>query len=649
MNKLKYPHLFSSITLAGTVFRNRIFASPTGSTHLTSQNFPIPETNAYYERKAIGGAASVCVGDAVVDSVHGRFNNGHIALDNPASYPALNNLSDAISRHGAVASIELSHSGSHAHTSAAAGNRIFGPMAYTTTAGYPVEAMDDEKIAEIIGQYARAALWAKRCGFGMVTVHGGHGWLITEFMSPLTNRRTDKWGGTVENRCRFAVEICKAIRRAVGPSFPIEMRISGSECHPAGYDIDEGVAIAKQLDGHLDLIHVSAGSHEIWDVFTVTHPDMFLPDGVNVKYAAEIRKHVKTAVATVGALADPDLMEEIIASGQADVVEVARGLIADPDLPLKARTGREKEINTCLRCLTCFSSLMTRGQFICAVNPVIGHETENKWQIQAAAKKKVLVAGGGVGGMQAAITAAHRGHEVTLCEKTDRLGGILKCEDQVPFKKRLAEYLERQASWVYKAGVHVMLNTTVTPELAEGMAPDVIIASLGSLPIVPDIPGADAPNVFSAEEIYYKPEKAGRRVVVIGGGLAGAELAIYLHSLGREVSVVEMAPELGDGGNRLQGHAVRLELNRRGTSVYLSVKALAITDEGLVGEGKEGKRLYKADTVIFAVGQKPLRAEAEALRTMAPEFYQIGDCLTPKNIVEATRLAYNVARDIGRF
>ena len=649
MNNLKYPHLFTPITLAGTLFRNRIFASPTGTAYMTSRHYPIQETNAYYERKAIGGAASVCVGDAVVCSKHGRFNNGHIALDDPGSLSALSRLSDSITRHGAVAAIELSHSGSHAHTSAREGNQLYGPMEYITEAGYRVEAMNEQKIYEIVEQFAKAAQWAKQCGFGMVTIHGGHGWLITEFMSPISNKRTDKWGGTPENRCRFAVEICKAVRRAVGPNYPIEMRISGSECHPAGYDIEEGIAIAKQLDGHLDLIHVSAGSHEVWDVFTVTHPDMFLPDGANVKYAAEIKKHVKTAVATVGALADPELMEEIIATGKADVVEVARGLISDPDLPLKARTGREKEINKCMRCLSCFSNHITKGQFICAINPIIGREIEDKWTIQPAKKKKILIAGGGIAGMQAAITAAQRGHDVILCEKTEKLGGVLNCEHDVPFKKPLSEYLERQAHSVKHAGVEVRMNTEVTPELVEVLAPDVLIASLGSRAIVPEIPGIKGANVFSSEDIYYDPNLAGQRVVILGGGLVGTELAIYLAGMGREVQIVEMASTLGDGGNMLQGLAIRLDLARKNVKVHLSVTAREINEKGLIGEGADGTMLYEADTVIYAAGQLPLREEAEALRYAAPEFHQIGDCLTPKNIAAATQLAYNIARNIGRF
>jgi 2,4-dienoyl-CoA reductase-like NADH-dependent reductase (Old Yellow Enzyme family)/thioredoxin reductase len=650
MNQFKFPQLFAPITIGTTVFRNRIFGSPTGPSNLSSHFLPSPETCAYYERKALGGAASVCVGDCSVDSVHGRTGSSKLALDQQATPAGFGKLAEAISRHGAVASIELQHGGSHSFGSFMDGNTVYGPVEYTDEAGRHVLPMTEEIIEMTINKFAEAAAFAKRCGFGMVTIHGGHGWLISQFVSPISNTRTDRWGGSVENRCRLPIAICEAVRKAVGPGFPIEIRMSGSECHPGGYDIDEGVAIAKQLDGHVDIIHVSAGSHEVWDVFTVTHPSMFLADGANVRFAAEIKKHVKKSyVATVGALAVPEQLEEIIASGKADIVELARGLIADPDLPLKARTGQEDDINTCMRCLACFSNLIQKGQFLCAINPVIGHETEDPWQLKPARKKKVLVAGGGIAGMQAALTAYERGHEVILCEKTGSLGGALRCEDSVPFKKHLAEYLERQARFVGRAAIDVRLDTPVTQALAEELRPDVIIAALGARPVVPKIKGIDGANVRGAEEIYYEPEKAGKKVAILGGGLVGCELGIHLAGLGRDVTILEMLPELNDGGNMLQGLSIRLELTRLDIKTHLSTKALEITDKGVVGEGPDGTKLYEADTVIYAIGQKPLREEADTLRFCAPEFYQIGDCLTPKNIAEATKAAYNIGRDIGRI
>ena len=249
------------------------------------------------------------------------------------------------------------------------------------------------------------------------------------------------------------MSVCDAVRRAVGPGFPIEVRISGSECYEGGYDVEEGVAFARQLEGHCDLIHVSAGSHEVREVFTRTHPDMYHGESPNLCFAAEIKKAVSVPVATVGAHGnEPAFLEEIIASGKADVIEMARSLLADPDLPLKLRTGREDEIRPCLRCLYCFSSELTCGEPYCAVNPESGREIDMKYAPPAAvARKKVLVAGGGVGGMEAALECARRGHQVILCEKGSVLGGGIRCEERVPFKKYVGVYLDRQAAAIRAA------------------------------------------------------------------------------------------------------------------------------------------------------------------------------------------------------
>jgi NADPH-dependent 2,4-dienoyl-CoA reductase/sulfur reductase-like enzyme len=407
--------------------------------------------------------------------------------------------------------------------------------------------------------------------------------------------------------------------------------------------------IAKTLDEKVDLIHVSAGSHEDPRVFTVTHPSMFLKDGVNVKYAAEIKKHVTHAkIATVGALADPAQLEEIIASGKADVVELARGLISDPDLPHKARTGREDERIGCMRCFVCFSGLMTKGHIVCALNPETGNEAEMKFAQPVREKKTVLVAGGGVAGVQAALTASERGHQVILCEKTDRLGGVLLCEEKVPFKKHLHEYLERQARMLSRSNVSIRLNTEVTPALAESLNPDVLIAALGARPAPLPILQTGGPEMLFAQEVYREPEKAGKLVVILGGGLAGSELAVFLGDLGHEVTLLEQLPRLNAGGNILQGQSIGIELQRLGVRLAFQTKALERNADGVIGERVGVRTHYLADTVICAAGVTPLREEANALRFCAPAFYQIGDCLSPKNIAEATRTAYFTAINIGR-
>ncbi len=639
---MKYPHLFEPLKLGNTLFRNRIFASPQGFYNVGKDCFPNADTAAYYERKAMGGFASVSVGDCIVDEERGKHYGFLFRLEDPDSRPGFSALACSVARHGCVASCELSHAGMYAHASHDKGFPLYGPVEMDNQYGHVLQ-MDEAEIERVLEQYAKCAARAKQAGFGMITVHGGHGWLLAQFMSSKVNNRTDKWGGSLENRMRLPLAVVEAIRKAVGPKFPIEFRMSGSECNSVGYDIDEGVELAKALDGKVDLIHVSAGNHEVLESMCITHPSMFLEDGCNARFAAEIKKHVSSPVATVGAFTDPAHMEEIIASGVADVVQLGRQSLADPDFPLKARTGREDEINKCLRCNTCFAGNGRHQILQCAINPEIGRELLVRMTPPPVAKKKVLVVGGGPGGMQAAITAAKRGHEVILCEKTDKLGGVLLCEDQVPFKKNLAKYLERQALLTERAGVEIRLNTCVDHAYAESVGADVVIAAIGARPTVPPIKGIELAKC--AEDVYAEPEKTGQRVVILGAGLVGIELGLFLAGMGREVTVLEAqsGPNV-DPGN-MHTLAIMQEMPKRGMSMHMNVRVDEISPEG----ARAGDTLYAADTVIYATGQRPLWDEAIALRDCAPEFYQLGDCLDPRNIFSATQEAFTIARDIGRI
>ncbi|SDD54938.1 NADH oxidase [Sporomusa acidovorans DSM 3132] len=672
MNELKYKHLYEPIQLGKVLFRNRIFASPQDYPGLTDDRFLTEEATYFYERKAVGGFASVCVGDMMVDYKTGRSHLFQMRGNDILGKANLTRTSTAIKRHGAVAAIELVHAGQNANLDLMPDNNgfVYGLVDGMRPDGVEIQAMNDEQIEDLIMAYSDAAAFARQCGFGMITLHGGHGWQIAQFISPRDNKRRDKWGGSIENRMRFPLTVIEAIRKRIGNTVPIEFRMSGTECLPDGYEIDEGVKIAQALDSKVDLIHVSVGHHEIDAAAMVTHPPMFLPDGCNVKYAAEIKKYIKTPVATVGALTNPEMMEEIIASGQADIVALGRQSLADPDLPIKARIGLETEINPCLRCFNCFSNSTVGGVFYCAVNPEIGREQASMTEMPPRHKKTVLVAGGGVGGMQAALTAAKRGHKVILCEKTDKLGGALLCEEKVPFKSNLAIYLKHQVAKVARAPIEVHLNTEVTPEVARSFQPDVIIAALGARPMVPSIKGIAGENVAGAEEVYYHPEIAGNNAVIMGGGLVGLELGIFLAQTGHRITIVEMAtgtiatpPAANGTSGRMSGimdmslghplvHGVALmeQLKKLPNMlIYVSTKAVEITATGLIIEDSDGIRTITADTVIYAIGQKPLREEADALAGCAPEFYQLGDCVTPKNIYEATSVAYQIATDIGRF
>ncbi len=672
MSNLKFPHLFEPIKVRNTLFKNRIFSAPQDYPGLTGDRFLTEEGSYFYERKALGGFASVCVGDVIVDSDEGRSHPFQMRGNDFLGKVSLTRTSTGINRHGAVSAVELCHAGQNANINLMPDFKgyVEGVVDGIREDGIEIRGMNEEQIEKLIMKYVEAAKFARQCGFGMITLHAGHGWQMSQFISARDNKRTDRWGGSIENRMRFPLSVIDGIRKAIGPSVPIEVRISATEWLPDGYEIDEGIEIAKLLDGNADIIHVSVGHHEIDSATMRTHPSMFLDDGCNVPFATEIKKHVKTPVSTVGALTDPEMMEELIASGKVDIVNLGRQTLADPDLPIKSRLGMEEEINPCLRCFNCFSNSTVGGVFYCASNPEIGREQAVMTEVPPKNKKRVLIAGGGIGGMQAAITAADRGHEVILCEKSDKLGGALLCEEKIPFKGNLSKYLKRQAKKVYNRLVDVRLNTEVNYDFAKSLSPDVIIAALGARPMIPKIKGIEDEKVLGAEEVYYNPEKVGKTAVIMGGGLVGLELGAFLAHQGKDITIVEMAPmtiasppPVEGTSNRMSGimdmplgfplvHGVALReefSNMEKVSILTSTKALEVNKEGLVVEKDGEKQTLEAETIIYAIGQKPLMDEALNLKDAAPEFYQLGDCLAPKNIYEATSVAYQIATDLGRF
>ena len=679
MSNRYYPHLFEPITLAKKQFKHRIFASPQDTPELGEENTLTLEATAFYENKARGGFASVCIGDCIVDSEWGHNHRFKLRGDTTKAKIGLSRTAAAITRHGAVANVELGHCGKHSFVMAEREGFTYGPIDEFIN-GIEVRAMTEEVIEAIIAKYALMAAYVKQCGFGMINIHAGHGWLLTQFMEPSNNRK-DQWGGSLENRMRFPLAVVDAVRKSVGPAFPIEFRMSADELIKNGYHLDEGIEFAKMLDGKVNLINVSVGHHEDDSAVCITHPSMFLEDGCNVKYAAEIKKHVKTPIECVGALTDVEQMEEIIASGQADVIQLGRQSLADPELPNKAMTGHADDITRCMRCVTCFHTSTVNGIHRCAVNPMLGKEMERFYLPKANVKKKILIAGGGIGGMQAAITAIEQGHEVVLLEKKDRLGGVLRCEKDIPFKQRLDDYINLQEKRVLRSGAEVHLNTEATPETVAEFKPDVIISALGSTPMVPRfLKGFDKENVMGAMDAYYHPDQVGKSAVIIGGGLVGAELGIYLADThGVDVTIVEMLDHIAGtptpckngtlpkmeekttggrmneliifkGDNIVHGNAIHEKMKTLpNLRCYASTSAVEIDDKGLVvKDAVNGQYLIEADSVIYAMGQIPLTDQAYALRDCAKEFYAIGDCTAPRNILAATQEAEQIVIDLGR-
>lgn len=655
-----FPHLFSPLKVKKTVFKNRIFAGPTGLKELTDHWHLVTKNIDYLKRRAQGGAASVCLGDVQVDVTGDISWNPKVRAWDKENEPGFYDMAGAIRSQGAHASMELVHAGMHFHEA----DRInYGPSdmidEFDQGDGYGIRrhkiiAMPREIIDQVVDSYGKAALRAKHCGFTSVLLHAGHGWLPAQFLSPVLNHREDEFGGSLENRARFTMMVVDKIREYCGPNFIIEARISWKEGMYDGYQLEDSIRFCEMLEEHgVDMIQVSCGSLHFHDSTILSCPSWFdVEEGHNLKAAEEIKKHVKIPVGTVGAVTDPGLADKWIEEGKVDYIIMARALLADPDFPKKAMHGNVEDIRPCLRCLSC----MTGGYFNlpihCSVNPQIGRDSDYKFAPLPTEKKRVLIAGGGPAGMEAAITASRRGHEVILCEKDSALGGLLQVVEKESFKKRIGMYKEYLEYELGKSAVDIRLNTVVTPELVKELRPDVLIAAVGGHPIIPPIKGIE--KAVQIVDYYRDESEVGENVLVLGGGFAGVECAIGLALAGKKSTIIEMSDALASGPNTpypgtgaMQIDTLWTNVKKNNVQVMLNTKCVEITDEGMICEDKDGNRIeLKADKVIAATGIAPNEATVDELRETVIDFEWIGDCNQPGLIRTAVRDGYDAALNL---
>lgn len=565
-----------------------------------SGDVPFYTREAYemYNSIAKGGAGIVTLGEAGVHSLTDHAHPTMPHLDDETLLPSLIQTVDTVHKWGALASIELTHSGCRAKGAfLAEGGYVIGPSPMEANLyGDKVIEMDEDMMDMIADAYAQAAYMAEFAGCDIVNIHGGHGWLISQFLSDLNNHRTDKYGGSIENKARFPLMIVDRIRQKC-PNLIIEFRLSGEEETEGGIPIEETIEFAKMLDGKVDIIHVSAATFHDTSSSARMFPTVFYPRGCNVE---------------------------------------------------NARQGKPEEITKCIRCETCISAgfiphvPFSSGVLRCSVNPTWGREYENTRKEEPVAyAKKVLVAGGGPSGMEAAITAAKRGHHVILCEKNDHLASSLDYAKQISFKKDIVQFLKSMVINVQRTpNLELRLNTEVTEKLIAQEKPDTLIVACGSKPVIPPIPGIDKPISNHITDLYKKHLSVGKKVVIIGGGLAGCEEGLDLAWKGHDVSIIEMRDGLAKDAPYIHWRHLLEKLEDAVTS-YCNAKVLSIEDSGVKMVDETGKEmLLEADTVLIAAGMKGTLPNFVNWHELAEEVIFVGDCRKPSKIQEAMRTGY---------
>ncbi len=650
--KKRYPHLFEPMYVGKNKvrFNNRALVTPLGSGATGGGEDSDGRINTfgidYWMRYIEGGFSSVCLPMEVpIDGSHEHMFNVNPKTCNQMNFQRLQR---AVHAFNGRTFAELIHGGP-----------------YCNLPGYPKLSADDEphlgaraatkkEIEEIVKLFAQYAGWIKTANFDGICLHYGHGWMFNYFLSPLTNHRTDEFGGSIENRCRFPLMVIKAIREVVGDDLLIEVRMNGNDEVEGGITPEECAEQVKIFEPYIDMVHITCAHR----VDAMTRPKQ-VPTGFQITahnaYASEIVKKsgVKIPVGVVGGIYDPDVAEEVLAKGQADYVLMGRSAMADPEIIKKAKEGREDDIRPCLRCNYCMDHgrrvaiskdlhLLAHPSYdrYCMTNPM-QFQSASKYRISPAERvKKVAIVGGGVAGMEAAISCADRGHYVVLYEKTDRLGGQALLSDGMWFKKEMKlfhEYLERQIKKRDK--ITVVFNTEATPELIDKLDPDAVIVAVGAEQIVPQIPGVEKAKM--AFDVFGHEDEVGKNVIIIGGGSVGVELGIHLNGLGHACTIVEMGEHIAAKAQLTERTAYINAMTEYHVKTMESTTCTEITEEGVYVENADGKQLLKADTVIICVGTKPLVQERDKFIDTAFDVINVGDCVNASSIVNAVHTGFD--------
>ncbi|MCD6569977.1 MAG: FAD-dependent oxidoreductase [Deltaproteobacteria bacterium] len=674
-------NLFTPITIGKLKLKNRI-VMPAMHLNYTPEGEVTDRLVAFYEERARGGVALIIVGGCIIDEYSGGKNMINISDDR--FIPGLKRLTNTVHSGGARIAAQLYHAGRYAH-SFLIGRQAIAPSAVKSrfTREEPREMTKDD-ITYTIENFAKAAKRTKDAGFDAVEILGCAGYLINQFLSPITNKRTDEYGGNIENRMRFGLEVADAVRDAVGKDFTVLIRLAGNDFMPGSNTNKETRLFAKELENHgIDAFNITGGWHET----RVPQLPMEVPRAGFAYLAQGVKQSVSKPVIACNRVHSPQIAEKLIRQGSADIVGLARELIADPEMPNKAKQERLDEIIPCIGCNQgCFDKIFELKPVECMVNPRASHEFEIPKLKKASLQKRVVIIGGGPGGLTAAETAALSGHMVSLYEKSPQLGGQLNLAGALDERREFKPLIDSLTTQAKKAGVKIYTNTEINRNLVKKERPDVMIIATGGKPIKPNIPGIDGNNVVQAWDVLAGKSNVGKEVVVIGGGAVGIEVATYIAKIGtinpetlqflflsraedidtlrelstrgiKKVTIIEMLPRLGmDIG--ISTRWVELQMLRRyGVKAKTTTKAKEITTEGIIvepvcrdehGTGRQDRKtkLIKCDTVVLAMGTQPINQLEEELKGIAGKVIVIGDAKSPGKAYEAIHEGFHAAREI---
>ncbi|MGD8990104.1 MAG: FAD-dependent oxidoreductase [Desulfobacterales bacterium] len=635
--------LFSPFTFKGIQLQNRI-VMPALASFLTGDDGSILDaTIEHYRRRAAGGPAMIIM-EACAVSPEGVVSAHQARIHDDRFIAGLHKIAAVMKSEGSVPAIQIHHSGRQTSIKVIKRKPLAPSAIPCPTIRGEVEPLTTEGIHEIVQKFGDAAQRAKQAGFELIEIHGAHGYLINQFLSKLSNKREDEYGGDIVGRSRFALEIVETIRKCIGPNFPLSFKISAQEFLPEGLTVTESIEILKHLvEAGIDVVQVSAGN----DISAewICQP-MFMEKACLAESAARIKKALDIPIMAVGRINDPLIANQVLNKNQADLVCIGRGLLADPQMPNKARNGRLDEIRTCIACNTCMESIFRKGRIECLVNPILGREKEMAF-VPTHKPKRVMVVGGGPGGLNVAWVAAKRGHKVDVFEKRSVLGGQLLPGSVPGYKKELLSLIRFQKKQIEKFGVTCHLNHAVKSSDIQKFNPDVVVLATGSQPALPPVAGINKSIVMTYEDVLNGVSPSLKKAVVVGGGATGLELALYLAEHGCHVSVVEMLAKIGRGLESMTRKILLGKLKEHRVNIWTETQLVRIESTGAVVSGSDGSEmLIEVEKVILATGTRPQNELYQKVKSLGYETHQIGDCLETRNAKAAIYEGAVVGRKI---